>query len=74
MTVFLDKMSPFTILLCDNGCELPVLRPSLTDFQNYPGISKLLESEPHWKKKSGLGPHIKYIATHNHTQKHLIMF
>ena len=28
---------------------------------------------PHWKKKSCLGLHIKYIATHNHT-KNLIMF
>ena len=30
-------------------------------------------SAPHWKKKSCLGPHIKYIATCNH-KIHLIMF
>ena len=30
-------------------------------------------SGPHWKKKSCLGLHIKYSATHNHT-KNLIMF
>ena len=24
-------------------------------------------SGPHWKKRSCLGPHIKYIVTHDHT-------
>ena len=26
-------------------------------------------SGPHWKKKSCLGPHIKYTVTGNHTKK-----
>ena len=38
------------------------------------GVQPFGISGPHWKKKSCLGPHIKYIATHNHTQKNLIMF
>ena len=28
---------------------------------------------PHWKKQSCLGPHVRYIVTHNH-KKNLIMF
>ena len=37
------------------------------------GVQPFGVSGPHWKKKSCLGPHIKYIATGNH-KKTLIMF
>ena len=34
------------------------------------GVQPLGVPGPHWKKKSCLGPHIKYIATHNHKKSH----
>ena len=37
------------------------------------GVQTFGVSTPHWKKKSCLGPHIKYIATHNN-KKTLLMF
>ena len=37
------------------------------------GIQHFGTSGPHWKKKSCLGPHIKYIVAHNH-KKNPIMF
>ena len=33
------------------------------------GVQPFGVSGPHWKKKSCLGPHIKYIVTHNHKKK-----
>ena len=33
------------------------------------GVSNLLASESHWKKKGCLGPHIKYTKTHDHKKK-----
>ena len=30
------------------------------------GVQPFGVSVTHWKKKSCLGPHVKYIATHNH--------
>ena len=37
------------------------------------GVQTFAASGPHWKKKSCLGPRIKYIATHNQKNT-LIMF
>ena len=37
-----------------------------TRFSFYQGCPNFGVSGPHWKKKSRLGPHIKYIATGNH--------
>ena len=47
--------------------------PSLIWRIIYPGVSNPLVSGPHWKKKSCLGPPIKYIVTCNH-KKNLVMF
>ena len=37
------------------------------------GVQNFGVSVPHWKKRSFLGPHIKYIMTCNH-KKNLTMF
>ena len=39
----------------------------------YRGVQTLGVFELHWKEKSCLGPHVKYIATCNH-EKNLLMF
>ena len=33
------------------------------------GVQPFDISRPHWKKKSRLGPHTKYIVRHNHKRK-----
>ena len=38
----------------------------------YRGVQHFGFSGPHWKKKSCLGPHIKYIATRNHKKSQVL--
>ena len=37
------------------------------------GVQTFGVSGPPWKKKSCFGPHIKYIATHNHKESHNVL-
>ena len=37
------------------------------------GVQPFAIAGPHWKKKSCLGPHIKYIATCNHEKYHNVL-
>ena len=43
---------------------------STNDIPPGKGVQTFGVSGPCWKKKSYLGPHIKYSATHNHTDTH----
>ena len=47
------------------ACD-PSLHPASPRYSR--GVLPFGVSGPHWKKKSCLGPHIKYIATCNHTK------
>ena len=40
---------------------------------NYQSVKTFGISGPHWKKKGCLGPHVKYIVTHNHKKPHNVL-
>ena len=67
---------------CSTSTNLPfsnashVAKPNTNKEGKYTlprGVQPFRISRPQWKKKSCLGPHIKYIVTHNHKTSHNVL-
>ena len=65
--------------LQSSACKLPSILGGKTlpsakcFFCSASGVQPFGVSGPHWKKKSCLEPHIKYIMTHNHKKTHHVL-
>ena len=72
--------SPFPLvnLYVCGSCEPSISSPS-TQLAGGPpisstrGVQSFGISAPHWKKRSCLRPHIKYIVTHSHKKSHNVL-